>query len=154
MQWLTATLAFATTMLFFAVVVSTLVEIYHRFVGLREKGLELMLQSLFERVVKPQLTSARLDPNIDAKQFAAIIMANRAVASDKHSDVLNAKVETAQAAVDAAKADAKKDPEAAKAAKAALVKAEIDLAAAKEAAKVEPSPLNRLLRWGCCQHLR
>ena len=66
MQWLGAALAFATTMLFFSIVVSTLVEMIHRFAGLREKGLQLMLESLFKKVVEPQREKIGLPGNLDA----------------------------------------------------------------------------------------
>jgi hypothetical protein len=78
MQWLTALLAFAVTMLIFAVIVSTFVEMIHRLFGLRSQGLRLMLESLYERVISDRLT----DPGKPtAEQFAAIIMENRALAA-------------------------------------------------------------------------
>ena len=76
MQWLTALLAFATTMLIFAIIVSTLVELIHRAFGYREQGMELMLRNLFTQVIEPRLTGA---DRPDAAQFAALIMDNRAV---------------------------------------------------------------------------
>ncbi len=82
MQWLTAVLAFATAMLFYAIVTSTLVEMIHRFLGLRERGLRLMLESLYTRAIAPRLKGAA-HPEITAAQFADVIMANRALAGDK-----------------------------------------------------------------------
>lgn len=91
MQWLTAVLAFATTMLFYAIVVSTLVELIHRFLGLREKGLQLMLESLYSRVVEPKLKKAGVENTLEAADFAGIIMANRAlVGSGDHDANLTA----------------------------------------------------------------
>lgn len=75
MQWLTALLAFATTMLLFAVVVSTMVEMVHRIFRLRRTGLRLMLENLYSRVIEPKLKGAK--PT--AEKFADIILENRAV---------------------------------------------------------------------------
>jgi hypothetical protein len=75
MQWLTALLAFATTMLIFAIVVSTLVETIHRIWGLRSQGMRLMLENLFTRVVEPKLGG---DAKVTAPEFATLIMENRA----------------------------------------------------------------------------
>ncbi len=55
MQWLTAILAFATTMLLFAIVVTTLVETIHRALGSRRIGYNLMLQHFYDRVLKSHL---------------------------------------------------------------------------------------------------
>jgi hypothetical protein len=76
MQWLTALLAFAVTMLIFAIIVSTFVEMIHRAFGFRKQGMRLMLESLYERVIKD-----RIDPadGMTAQKFAGIIMENRAV---------------------------------------------------------------------------
>jgi hypothetical protein len=78
MQWLTALLAFAVTMLIFAIIVSTFVELIHRLFGYRSQGLRLMLESLYERVIKDRLT--RQDKPT-AQEFAQIIMENRALAA-------------------------------------------------------------------------
>jgi len=146
MDWLTATLSFATVMLFFSVVVSTLVEMIHRFAGLREKGLQLMLESLFERVIQPQIGKLN-DPGtgsaVDAKAFAAIIMANRAVQGAKSSENLKADVDRANAAYKAAMA-ADKGHESYRATLASATKARDE---AIKAAKAQPSRLSRLLRY-------
>ena len=76
MQWLTALLAFAVTMLIFAIIVSTFVEMIHRAFGYRKQGMRLMLESLFERVIKDRVQPA---DDLNAAKFAAIIMENRAV---------------------------------------------------------------------------
>jgi hypothetical protein len=76
MQWLTALLAFAVTMLIFAIIVSTFVELIHRLFGYRSQGLRLMLESLYERVIKDRLTGP---DKPTAGQFAEIIMENRAL---------------------------------------------------------------------------
>lgn len=78
MQWLTALLAFAVTMLIFSVIVSTFVEMIHRLFGLRNQGLRLMLESLYERVIAERLTDA---DKPTAQEFASIIMENRAMAA-------------------------------------------------------------------------
>ena len=51
MQWLTAILAFATTMLIFAIIVSTIVETIHRALASRTFGLEKMLGKFYEDVL-------------------------------------------------------------------------------------------------------
>ncbi len=78
MQWLTALLAFATTMLIFAIVVSTLVEMIHRIWKLRADGLRVMLENLFTQVIKPCLAT---DSTLTPQGFAKLIMTNRAVNS-------------------------------------------------------------------------
>ncbi len=55
MQWITAILAFAVTMLVFAMVTSTLVESIHRVLSLRTAGLKLMLANVFDYAVRPHL---------------------------------------------------------------------------------------------------
>ena len=79
MQWLTALLAFAVTMLIFAIVVSTFVEMIHRFVGLRAQGMRLMLENLYQHTISPRLTSGQKPT---AAEFASIIMENRAMSSE------------------------------------------------------------------------
>ena len=80
MQWLTALLAFAVTMLIFAIIVSTFVEMVHRAFGFRKQGMRLMLESLFDRVIKERVEPA---DNLDAAKFASIIMENRALSGEK-----------------------------------------------------------------------
>ena len=84
MQWLTALLAFAVTMLMFAIVVSTLVEMIHRIMNLRAKGLQLMLENLYTRVVLPKLSKAGGNDGklLTSRQFAALIMENRAATQE------------------------------------------------------------------------
>jgi hypothetical protein len=76
MQWLTALLAFSVTMLVFAIITSTLVESVHRIWGMRSAGLQLMLENIYDKVVKPHIAN----PPLSAAEFAAIIMENRAMA--------------------------------------------------------------------------
>ena len=76
MQWITAVLAFATTMLVFAIVVATLVETIHRIWGFRSQGMRLMLENLYTRMIEPKLTG---DKKLTAAEFATLIMENRAV---------------------------------------------------------------------------
>ena len=85
MQWLTALLAFAVTMLMFAIFVSTLVEMVHRIFHLRALGMRLMLENLYNRVIKPKLT-AEGGAAPEAKDFASIIMENRAAMPRDHGD--------------------------------------------------------------------
>jgi hypothetical protein len=51
MQSLDAALAFAITMLVLAMVVTTLVETLHRLLGLREKGLAILLGTFYDRIL-------------------------------------------------------------------------------------------------------
>ena len=88
MQWLTAVLAFATTMLIFSIVVSTLVETIHRIARLRSKSLEMMLENLYTHAIKPRLTNST---DLTARDFAGYIMQNRALTSQE-SGVLNGRV--------------------------------------------------------------
>jgi|GEM_PF-1802780 len=77
MHWLTGLLAFAVTMLIFAMIVSSLVETIHRVWRMRAKGLQMMLESLYEQVIEPRL--AEHDPTVSAEKFAQTIMLNRSV---------------------------------------------------------------------------
>ena len=74
MEWIGALLAFATTMLFFAIVVSMLVEMIHRTVGLREAGLRRMLERYFDRVIQK---NDKTKLSINAKTFVDTITENR-----------------------------------------------------------------------------
>ena len=76
MQWLTALLAFAVTMLIFAIIVSTLVELLHRVIGYRSQGLRLMLENLYDKVIAPRIVKGG---TLKAADFASYIMENRAV---------------------------------------------------------------------------
>ena len=67
MQWLTAILAFATTMLIFSIIVSTLVETIHRFSGSRPFGLIKMLEHLYDDVISCYLTKENKE--IGRRQF-------------------------------------------------------------------------------------
>ena len=51
MQWLTAILAFATTMLIFAIIVSTIVETIHRALGSRTIALEKLIVHFYDQVM-------------------------------------------------------------------------------------------------------
>ena len=59
MNWLTAALAFAITMLLFTSMVSAIVESIQRFFGWRSRGLHWMLREMYEEVAKrrPDLVS-------------------------------------------------------------------------------------------------
>ncbi|MBX3573032.1 MAG: hypothetical protein KF694_11845 [Mesorhizobium sp.] len=89
MDWITALLAFATTMLFFSVVVSTLVELLHRILRMREAGLHRMLRNYYVRVVSASLlptdpwhpqAAAPASGDRTAAAFANVITGNRAIA--------------------------------------------------------------------------
>ena len=51
MEWLTAILAFATTMLIFSMITSTFVETFHRLAGSRSFGLIKMLEHMYDHVI-------------------------------------------------------------------------------------------------------
>ncbi len=78
MQWITAALAFAVTMLIFAMVTSALVESIHRLLALRTTGLRLILENVFTKVVEPHLSK-----NASASAFAATMMENRAIGAPR-----------------------------------------------------------------------
>jgi hypothetical protein len=80
MQSLDAALAFAITMLVLSMVVTTLVETLHRFLRLRENGLELLLGNFYDRVVARRGT-APPDPAMRLA-FIQAMTANRAPAGD------------------------------------------------------------------------
>ena len=67
MQWLTSILAFATTMLVFSMVVSAIVEMYHRVLSKRSSGLRRMLEHYYEQVLSPQLREAGIQ--LDQEEF-------------------------------------------------------------------------------------
>ena len=55
MEWLTAILAFATTMLIFSMITSTLVETFHRLAGSRSFGLIKMLEYFYDDIIGKHL---------------------------------------------------------------------------------------------------
>jgi len=71
MQWLTAILAFATTMLIFSIVVSTLVETIHRLLKSRPKGLDEMLGRFFDEVIKPYGEKTEAGKQIGQNSFVS-----------------------------------------------------------------------------------
>lgn len=76
MQSLDAALAFAITMLILAMVVTTLVETLHRVVGLREKGLALLLANLYQRVLVSHGAGLTGDSE-ECRQFVEMMTVNR-----------------------------------------------------------------------------
>lgn len=78
MQWLTAILAFATTMLIFAIIVSTIVETIHRFFGSRSFGLIIMLEYVYDDIIYHYLTKE--DVEIQREDFVASMIKVRAPA--------------------------------------------------------------------------
>jgi tetratricopeptide (TPR) repeat protein len=80
MALLNAALAFAITMLILSMVTSVFVETLHRFVGLRERGLRLMLGHLFDRVIKPYAERQGLASVTDKRGFLDLMTVNRAPA--------------------------------------------------------------------------
>jgi hypothetical protein len=80
MAWISAALAFAITMLMLSMVTSVFVETFHRFLGLREKGLWLLLGQYFDRVLAPILTARGVKPEDFKKSFLDLMTLNRAPA--------------------------------------------------------------------------
>ena len=78
MQTLDAVLAFAITMLILSMVVTTLVETLHRILRLRERGLELLLERFYDRVIAARNAGPR-DPAVRTA-FIQAMTANRAPA--------------------------------------------------------------------------
>jgi len=77
LHWLTGVLAFAVTMLIFAILVSSLVEMFHRVLGLREKGLVLMLENFYDWTIAKRLK----DPQVLTREkFVELLTTNRALA--------------------------------------------------------------------------
>lgn len=62
MQWITAMLAFAVTMLVFAMVTSALVECVHRVLAMRTAGLKLMLGNVFDHAIRKHLSGVAALP--------------------------------------------------------------------------------------------
>ena len=60
MEWLEAALAFAVIMIVFSTMVTAIIEILHRILRLREKGLQDMMQTVYKNVIQPRL-SQQLD---------------------------------------------------------------------------------------------
>jgi len=55
MNWLEAVLAFSLVMLVLATIVTLVLETGYRFLSTREKGFRLMMERLFDEVLKPRI---------------------------------------------------------------------------------------------------
>lgn len=75
MDWLGASLAFATTMLALSVVVTSTVETIHRIFRLREKGMDLMLGAFFDAALKPHVE--RTSTVLNSGQLKSTLVADR-----------------------------------------------------------------------------
>ena len=80
MTWLNAALAFAITMLILSMVTSVFVETIHRFIGLREKGLKLLVGHVYDRVIAPYLDKQGLNSAALKNEFVDLMTVNRAPA--------------------------------------------------------------------------
>jgi hypothetical protein len=78
MAWLGAALAFAITMLALSTVVTTTVETIHRIIGLREKGLKLMLEHFYDAAIAPHVERELPPSGTHRNDFLATMTANRA----------------------------------------------------------------------------
>ena len=78
MAWISAALAFAITMLMVSMVASVFVETFHRIIGLREKGLHLMVGQFYDRVLGPYLEARGTKPEELKKAFLDLTTLNRA----------------------------------------------------------------------------
>ncbi|MEZ5933627.1 MAG: hypothetical protein R3F54_17075 [Alphaproteobacteria bacterium] len=89
MEWLTALLAFAITMLVFSIIVSTLVETIHRFLGSRSFGLIMMLEHFYDGVIRAYLDDGQKETQREA--FIARMVRVRAPASSSDASTPIAK---------------------------------------------------------------
>ena len=74
---LNAALAFAITMLILSMMCSVIVETIHRVLGQREKGLQIMLGHVFDRVIEPQLKEKKQG---NREEFVELMSVNRSPA--------------------------------------------------------------------------
>lgn len=72
MIWLEAALAFAITMLVFSTMVSVILETIHRVFGLRQAGLRVMLEKLFDEVLWPRV-QMRVTARFEAKGMSLAV---------------------------------------------------------------------------------
>ncbi len=77
MTWLNAALAFAITFLILSIVASVFVETIHRFAGLREKRLKLLLGQYHDRVLAQFVKGTDADPAQFKKTFLDAMTFNR-----------------------------------------------------------------------------
>ncbi len=77
MEWLEAVLAFAVLMMVMSTIVSVLVEMVHRFLGAREKGLQLLVRELYGSYLKPRLAAVAEGNREDPDRFTATITGTR-----------------------------------------------------------------------------
>ena len=79
MQLVQAALAFAITMLFLSMIVTTIVESLHRLFGVREDGLSIMLGELFDEALWPRVKRLAKDLSKDEarKSFVEEVSRNR-----------------------------------------------------------------------------
>ncbi len=78
MELLSAALAFALTMLALSIVVTSTVETIHRIVGLREKGLRVMMGHLYDTTVAPHVARSPLSLPNPRDAFQNVMTLNRA----------------------------------------------------------------------------
>ena len=80
MSWLVAAAAFAVAMMIFSTITSTVTECLHRVFHMRERGLRMMLEQLFDRAVWPRLADQLASTQAEARRhFVAQLTRNRAV---------------------------------------------------------------------------
>ncbi len=82
MEWLTAILAFATTMLVFSMITTTIVETLHRLLGSRIFGLIMMLEHLYDNVMSAYLDDDQKHALREAFIRRMILVRSPAVAID------------------------------------------------------------------------
>ena len=80
MAVLSAALAFAITMLILSMVASVFVETLHRFIGLREKGLRIMIGHVYDRVIAPYIDKQGGNAAALRDSFTDLMTVNRAPA--------------------------------------------------------------------------
>ena len=88
MDWIGASLAFATTMLALSIVVTSTVETIHRLFRLRERGLRLMLQHFYDATLAKHVE--RVMPGVQdvRSKFLEMMTSNRAPAGEGLAEAL------------------------------------------------------------------
>jgi len=85
MEWLEAGLAFAVIMMVFSTMVSVIIETGHRFMRIREKGLQALIAQVYEDVIWPRLSNHLDEKKTSAKEFVERMTCTRFLPVDKNA---------------------------------------------------------------------
>ncbi|UCG13234.1 MAG: hypothetical protein JSU72_01715 [Deltaproteobacteria bacterium] len=77
MEWLEAGLAFAVIMMVFSTMVSVIIETGHRFMRIREKGLQKLIGQVYEDVIWPRLSNHLDEKKASANDFVKRMTSTR-----------------------------------------------------------------------------